>query len=64
MFIDICSFFSFWSEELLNQKLSSLKAKDGFCDWQINVSILPNVTRLKLSRIGNEFNKNINWLQD
>ena len=49
MFLYICLFSSFWSKSWLNQKLSSLKAKVRFCDWQINVWIFSNVTRLQLS---------------
>ena len=33
----------------LNQKLSRLKKKVCFCDWQIVVSIFSNVIRLQLS---------------
>ena len=42
-------FSPFDLKSLLNQKLSGLKEKVCFCDWQINVSIFSNIIRLQLS---------------
>ena len=47
-FLIFAYFSPFDLKRILNQKLSSLKAKFCFCDWQINVSIFSNVIRLQL----------------
>ena len=47
-FFTSACFSPFDLKSLLNQKLSSLKAKFCFCDWQTNVSIFSNFTRLEL----------------
>ena len=51
-------FSPFDLKSLLNQKLSSLKAKFCFRDWQINVAIFSNI-RLHLPRKSKECNKNM-----
>ena len=51
-------FSPFDLKSLLNQKLSSLKAKFCFRDWQINVATFSNI-RLHLPRKSKECNKNM-----
>ena len=40
-------FFPFNLKSLLKQKLSTLKGKFYFCNWQVNLAIFSNVIRLQ-----------------
>ena len=53
-------FSPFDLKSLLNQKLSSLKAKFCFCDWQINVLIFQMLLGYNIPRISKECKKNMN----
>ena len=57
----ISAYFSpFDLKSLLNQKLSSLKAKFCFCNWQM-FQFFQMLLGYNFCRIGRECNKNMNW---
>ena len=58
---------SFWQENvslnLLELKLSSLKAEFCFCDWQMIFQLFQMLLGYNFPRIGKQYNKKINWEQ-
>ena len=60
----IAAYFSpFDLKSFLNQKLSSLKAKFCFYDWQMMFQFFQMLLGCNLPQIGKQCNKNMNWVQ-